>query len=33
MLGCFVRIYDRAHLAKHPDQIVRAVKLTIYKDC
>jgi hypothetical protein len=31
MLGCFVRIYDRAHLAKHPDQIVRAVKLTITK--
>ena len=25
--GCFSRTYDRAHLAKHPDQIVTAVKL------
>ena len=31
MLGFFVRIYDRTHLAKHPDQIVRAVKLSITK--
>ena len=27
VLGCFVRVYDKAHLAKHPDQIVTAVKL------
>jgi len=20
VLGCFVRVYDKAHLAKHPDQ-------------
>ena len=25
--GCFSRTYDLAHLAKHPDQIVTAVKL------
>jgi hypothetical protein len=25
--GCFARVYDRAHLAKHPDQLVTAVKL------
>lgn len=25
--GCFVRTYDRAHLAKHPDQMVKGVKL------
>ena len=31
MLGCFVRIYDRTHLAEHPDQIVMAVKLSITK--
>jgi hypothetical protein len=31
MLGCFVRIYDRTHLAEHPDQIVRVVKLSITK--
>jgi hypothetical protein len=24
-LGCFARVYDKAHLAKHPDQIVTAV--------
>jgi hypothetical protein len=29
--GCFVRVYDRAHLAKHPDQLVTAVKLHIKK--
>jgi hypothetical protein len=29
MLGCFVRIYDRTHLAEHPD--VRAVKLSVTK--
>ena len=29
--GCFVRVYDKAHLAKHPDQIVTAVKLHIKK--
>jgi hypothetical protein len=27
--GCFVRVYDKAHLAKHPDQIVTTVKLHI----
>jgi hypothetical protein len=31
MLGCYVRIYDRTHLAEHPDQIVRAVRLSITK--
>ena len=30
VLGCFVRTYDEAHLAKHPDQLVTAVKLHIY---
>jgi hypothetical protein len=30
VLGCFVRTYDKAHLAKHPDQLVTAVKLHIY---
>jgi hypothetical protein len=30
VLGCFVRTYDKAHLAKHPDQLVTAVKLYIY---
>ena len=30
-LGCFTRTYDRAHLARHPDQIVTAVKLRIYR--
>src|SRR5262245_42418138 len=30
-LGCFVRMYDKAHLAKHPDQLVTAVKLHIRK--
>jgi hypothetical protein len=28
-LGCFTRVYDRAHLARHPDQLVTAVKLRI----
>jgi hypothetical protein len=27
--GCFTRTYDRAHLAKHADQTVTAVKLHI----
>jgi hypothetical protein len=30
-LGCFTRTYDRAHLARHPDQLVTAVKLDIYR--
>src|SRR5260370_27170063 len=30
-LGCFTRTYDRAHLAQHPDQVVTAVKLRIYR--
>jgi hypothetical protein len=30
-LGCFTRSYDRAHLAKHPDQLVTAVKLHIHR--
>jgi hypothetical protein len=30
-LGCFARTYDRAHLARHPDQLVTAVKLHIYR--
>jgi hypothetical protein len=30
-LGCFTRAYDRAHLARHPDQLVAAVKLRIYR--
>jgi hypothetical protein len=30
VLGCFVRTYDKAHLAEHPDQLVTAVKLHIY---
>jgi WD domain, G-beta repeat len=30
-LGCFARVYDKAHLAKHPDQIVTAVKLHIHR--
>src|SRR5262249_12401176 len=28
--GCFVRVYDKAHLAKHPDQLVTAAKLHIF---
>ena len=31
VLGCFARTYDRAHLARHPDQLITAVKLRIYK--
>ena len=27
--GTFTRTYDRAHLAAHPDQIIRAVRLSI----
>ena len=30
-LGCFTRTYDRAHLARHPDQVITAVKLHIYR--
>jgi hypothetical protein len=30
-LGCFTRSYDRAHLARHPDQLVTAVKLRVYR--
>jgi hypothetical protein len=30
-LGCFTRTYDRAHLAQHPDQVVTAVKLRVYR--
>jgi len=30
VLGCFVRTYDKAHLAEHPDQLVTAVRLRIY---
>src|SRR5262245_56156824 len=30
VLGCFVRTYDKEHLAEHPDQLVTAVKLHIY---
>jgi hypothetical protein len=30
-LGCFTRSYDRAHLARHPDQLVTAVKLHVYR--
>lgn len=28
--GCFVRAYDKAHLAQHPDQMITGVKLRIY---
>jgi hypothetical protein len=31
VLGCFARVYDKAHLAEHPDQLVTAVKLHIIK--
>jgi hypothetical protein len=30
-LGCFTRTYDRAHLARHPDQLITALKLHIHK--
>jgi hypothetical protein len=30
-LGCFTRTYDRAHLARHPDQLVTAVRLRVYR--
>jgi hypothetical protein len=30
-LGCFVRTYDRAHLARHPDQLITAVKLRVHR--
>src|SRR5262249_32974405 len=29
--GCFVRVYNNAHLAKHPDQLVTRVKLHVFK--
>jgi hypothetical protein len=29
VLGCFTRTYDRAHLARHPNQLITAVKLHI----
>jgi hypothetical protein len=28
--GCFVRAYDKAHLAQHPDQMITGIKLRIY---
>jgi hypothetical protein len=28
--GCFARVYDKTHLAKHPDQLVTAAQLHIY---
>jgi hypothetical protein len=31
-LGCFTRTYDRAHLARHPDQRITEVKLRVYKE-
>jgi hypothetical protein len=30
VLGCFTRTYDKAHLAKHPDQLVTAIRLRVY---
>jgi hypothetical protein len=30
--GCFTRTYDRAHLAKHPDQLVTSMRLHIVSD-
>jgi hypothetical protein len=30
ILGCFVRSYDKDHLARHPDQTVTSVKFKIY---
>jgi hypothetical protein len=30
LVGCFTRTYDRQHLARHPDQLITAVKLKIY---
>ena len=30
-LGCFTRTYDRAHLARHPDQLIKEVQLNIHK--
>jgi hypothetical protein len=29
IVGHFARVYDKAHLAEHPDQMVMAVKLSI----
>ena len=31
VVGCFERAYDNAHLSRHPDQVVKAVKLFIKK--
>jgi hypothetical protein len=28
-LGCFTRTYDRAHLSRHPDQLVTSVRFRI----
>jgi hypothetical protein len=30
--GCFGRTYDRAHLARHPDQLVTAMRLHLTPD-
>jgi hypothetical protein len=27
VLGCFARVYDKAHLAEHPDQLVTSVTI------
>jgi hypothetical protein len=29
--GCFARVYDKTHLAQHPDQIVTVIILKIYR--
>ena len=29
VLGCFERAYDNLHLSRHPDQVVKALKLFI----
>jgi hypothetical protein len=28
--GCYARVYDSAHLAKHPDQLITAVELCLH---
>ena len=30
ILGCFVRNYDKDHLARHPDQTITSVKFKVY---
>jgi hypothetical protein len=30
--GCYSRIYDRAHLGKHPDQLVTSMRLLLTLD-